>query len=289
MAYPGVYLAKKKDGTTYFRSSITFHNKHISLGSFPTEQLAHKAYVTANNILYKTGHQSDSSRFHRKKSKLNDIPHAEDYLKIQTCLGFDKWITLLNYRDNLIYCKNPIYLMQKYFLYYINHSLVLKFDTDDLFYYMNHRIMQRGGHLFVADYGMQVNILSRYGIKNFAVVGRDYKFVNGDPSDFRYGNIQIINRYHGVTKSVVKGRDIYIAKLHLKGDYIIGRYSTETEAAIAYNKAATYVKGKGFHKNFPENYIENIDDITYAKIYNSVRISKKIRDSVSTNSNNPIT
>ena len=33
---PGVYQAKKKDNTIYFRSSITYSGKHISLGSFET-------------------------------------------------------------------------------------------------------------------------------------------------------------------------------------------------------------------------------------------------------------
>ena len=55
--------------------------------------------------------------------------------------------------------------------------------------------MRRGGHLFVADYGMQVNIASRYGIKNFAVENRDYRFVNGNDHDFRYANIEILNTY----------------------------------------------------------------------------------------------
>lgn len=41
----GVYIAKKKDGTIYFRSSITYRNKHISLGSYETEQQAHEAYL----------------------------------------------------------------------------------------------------------------------------------------------------------------------------------------------------------------------------------------------------
>ena len=35
----GVYTATKKDGTLYYRSSITFQNKHISLGSFSSEKL----------------------------------------------------------------------------------------------------------------------------------------------------------------------------------------------------------------------------------------------------------
>ena len=43
----GVFPAKKKDGSLYFRSSITYRNRHISLGSFQTEQKAHKAYKEA--------------------------------------------------------------------------------------------------------------------------------------------------------------------------------------------------------------------------------------------------
>ena len=32
----GVYIARKKNGEIYFRSSITYRNRHISLGSFQT-------------------------------------------------------------------------------------------------------------------------------------------------------------------------------------------------------------------------------------------------------------
>ncbi len=138
--------------------------------------------------------------------------------------------------------------------------------------------MKRGRHLFVSDYGMQVNILSRYGIKNFAVPGRDYRFVNGDTTDYRYGNIEIVNPYYGVTKSFAKGLPVYTAKLHINGDYIIGRYSSEIEAAIAYNKAVHIMKNKGFVKDYPLNYIEGLDEIEYALLYNKVRISKKIRE-----------
>lgn len=33
----GVYLARKKDNSIYYRASITYRRKHISLGSFDTE------------------------------------------------------------------------------------------------------------------------------------------------------------------------------------------------------------------------------------------------------------
>ena len=138
--------------------------------------------------------------------------------------------------------------------------------------------MRRGGHLFVSQYGMQVNILSRYGIKNYGVQNRDYRFVNGDNTDFRYRNILIINKYHGVIKETSRGIDRYCAKIHVNGDIIVGRYSSESEAAIAYNKAAALLKAKGIKKDFPENYLDCYNDIEYAKLFNSIRISKALKE-----------
>ena len=48
---PGVFIAKKKDGTLYYRSSITFRSKHISIGSFPSNKQANHAYKEASDIL----------------------------------------------------------------------------------------------------------------------------------------------------------------------------------------------------------------------------------------------
>ena len=251
---PGVYIAKKKDGTIYYRSSITYKNKHISLGSYSTEQEANEAYTCAQTIL------NDSNIT------------IDDYTNLHPILDF----VLINFRDNLIYIKTPIYLRKKYFLYYFSSDFILKFDVDDLFYYSNHKIMKRGNHLFVADYGMQVNIQNRYGIRNFAVLNRDYYFKNGDSTDYRYGNIVIVNRYYGVQR---KNHGItYEAKIHINGDYLIGVYKSEIEAAIAYNKAVLLLKQKNVAKNFPLNYIDEINEIEYASILNRVRISNKIRE-----------
>jgi hypothetical protein len=255
---PGVYLASKKNGEKYYRASITYKGKHISIGSYLSELAANQAYALAGEIF------SFPSKW-----------GIENYN--EACvLSFHKWVVLINYRDNHIYFKNPIYLKKRYFLYYISRDYSLKFDAEDLFYYAHHKILKRGGHLFVSDYGMQLNILSRYGIKNYAVPGRDYQFTNGDHSDYRYQNIEIINRYHGVTKVYRKGLPYYVAKIHIIGDFIIGKYSSENEAAIAYNKAVLLLKNKGFNKNFPQNFIDNLDEITYASIYNKIRISRRL-------------
>jgi len=255
---PGVYTAKKKDGTLYYRGSITYKNKHISLGSFPTEDTAHNAYLEADRILKNT-----------------EVSLEDDYSE-DSPLSFEKWVVLTNFRDNSMYIKTPIYMKNRYFLYYLDRQTILKFAVDDLFFYATHKIMRRGGHLFVADFGMQVNILSRYGIKSFGVPGRDYIFVNGDCYDFRYENIKIINRYNGVLKEMKNGLPIYTSKIHINGDFIIGRYSTETEAAIAYNKAVKILREKGLAIQYTTNYVTELSKEEYAKIYEEVKVSKKI-------------
>lgn len=255
---PGVYKAAKKDGTVYYRSSFTFQNKHISLGSFPTEWTAHTAYAEACNIM-------SSHCF------------VEDYSDVFT-ISFEKYVILLNFRDTGMYFKTPIYLKKKYFYYYFSKKDYLIFDTDDLFYYSSHKIMRRKGHLFVADYGMQVNILSRYGIKNYAVCGKDYIFNNGNASDYRYENITVINQYYGVSLFLEEGMQRFKAKLHLHGDYLIGIYDNEISAAIAYNKAVDIVKKRGCSKNFTTNYIEDLSPRSYAEIYATLKISKNIEN-----------
>lgn len=255
---PGVYIAKKKDGTLYFRSSITYKNKHISLGSFSTEEKAYLAYMEANRLLKTPSISLD----------LNYTEHSP--------LPFEKWVILINFRDNHMYIKTPIYMKNRFFLYYLSQHIILKFDVDDLFFYATHKIMKRGGHLFVADFGMQINILSRYGIKNFSVPGKDYIFVNGDTTDFRYANLKIINRYNGVFREEKKGQVIYTAKIHIVGDYIIGRYSSEIEAAIAYNKAAKLLWEKGVSIRYTLNYISELSKKEYDTLYASIKLSKKL-------------
>lgn len=256
--YKGVYQAKKLDGSAYYRASFTYKNKHISLGSFADAADAADVYKEASRIA------SDETY------------RIDNYDSFSLTLSFPKYVSIINYRDNHMYIKNPLYIFPKYFEYYLNSKTALKFDVDDLFYYSNHKIMKRNNHLFVADYGMQVSILSRYGIKNYAVPGKDFLFVNGDITDYRYSNIKIINKYIGVSKSMKKGHEIFTAKIHINGDFIIGRYSKENDAAIAYNKAVDFLKKRGVKKNFSYNYIEEINSIEYASRYNALKISKKL-------------
>lgn len=256
----GVYTAKKKNGEIYYRASFNYRAKHISLGSFQSEFLAHTAYKEAISIV-------------------NDMSITIDNYEIKhQVLNFEKWVILINFRDNNYYIKTPIYLKKSFFYYYISEDDILKFDIDDLFYYSNHKIMRRGRHLFISDFGMQVNILNRYGIKNYAIQNRDYIFVNGDSCDYRYCNIKILNRYMGVEKKFKNNKEIYVTKIHINGNYLVGIYNTEEEAAIAYNKAIDFLIQNGVKKNYQKNYIYDIDERQYSILYNKINISKKIRE-----------
>ncbi len=253
----GVFSAAKKSGEVYYRASLTYKSKHISLGSFPTAQAAHAAYLEGLRLLRDPAVDVNS---YREASPL----------------AFEKWVSLLNFRDNGLYSANPIYMSRKLFYYYLSPSHVLKFDPDDLFYYASHKIMSRGGHYFVADHGSQVSIVTRYGIRPYAREGRDFRFINGDRNDFRRENLEIVNIYHGVTREQKNGQYLYTVRIHIKGNYLVGRYDSEIEAAIAYNKAADVLKKNGAAKNFPQNYIEDISPRKYAEIYTSLHISQRI-------------
>lgn len=258
MSLPGSFKATKKDGTIYYRSSITFKNKHISLGSFPTDEEAHLAYLEAGKLT-------------------TDITITLDHFQNNiSILSFEKWVIIINYRDNNIYFGTPIYIRPKFFYYYLSPSTRLIFDRDDLFFYSTRKISRRGGHLFVADYGMQVTINSRYGIKNYAILGKDYRFINENIHDYRYENIEILNSYHGVSLENTKNTAKYCSKIHLNGNYTIGYYETALEAAIAYNKAIDIVKRNGCNKNFSFNEIDEVSPLVYANIYSNLKISEKI-------------
>lgn len=267
----GVYTAYKKDNSKYYRVSLTHQNKHISLGSFDTYESASAVYEEAIFIL-REPFSKECSHY------INSDDYTTSFASCHSELSFEKFIILMNLRNHGIYIKTPIYLCQKYFLYFLDKDTVLKFDIEDLFYYSSHKIMSRGGYFFVNDFGMQTSILNRFGIRNHSVKGRDYIFRNGDEHDFRYANIAVINRYNGVEQITQNGRILYKTRIHINGNYIIGTYPSENEAAIAYNRAVDLLLEKlPDLKNYPKNYIDGLSHIEYASIYNTIKISKKFR------------
>ena len=272
----GVFETKKKNGQSYYRSSITYKGRHISLGSFDISEDAHNAYLEADKILHSSDvYQIDLLESYFPAADTSPKKKKKSFAKIDF-LSFEKVVILLNFRDNDIYFHSPIYLYKNFFHYYLSPDYHLTFDKEDLFYYSSHKIMRCGNHLFVADYGMQVTIASRYGIRNFAVKDRDYRFINQDDTDYRYSNIEIINPYHGVLREGSFGNYSYRVLIHINGNYIVGIYDNIETAAIAYNKAADLCHQYGINKKFPVNYIENLSPKMYADIYSSVSVSDSL-------------
>ena len=247
---------KTASGITLYRSGITFKGKHISLGSYSSKESAAQAFSEANLLL-------------RNPDSFPPFSHIR-------ALPYEKYIILKNLHDNGLYFKTPIYLLKKSFEYHLDQNTIFVFDIDDMFFYSSHKIMKRGNHYFYADYGMQVNLYSKYGIKSYAKLNRDYRYRNDNPFDLRYENVEIINPYIGVTKETGPNGEYYLSKIHIKGNYIIGKYDTLTEAAIAYNKAVDILKKRGINKNYGTNYIEDLSPLTYAEIYSNLHISSKI-------------
>ena len=238
MGFSGVFKTNRKDGTEYFRASITYKEKHISLGSFSNEEAAGAAYSFARKYLDGDKEYLPEEYEDIICTKKNTKKGCQESEEPKDRLSFDKWIMLLNLKKTGLYCKNPIYLYGKYFVYYLDRVTELKFDVDQLFFFRNHRLQKRGGHIFYSDYGMQCGLLARFGVKSFAVLGRDYIFKNGDVLDFRFGNLQIINKFNGVSRETVQGRNKFFVKIHFRSDLKVGYFDDEISAAIAYNKAA---------------------------------------------------
>lgn len=254
---PGISTAYRADGSRCYRASVTYNSRHISLGSFDTPEMGSGAYQEARNLL-------------------NGPRQSVETYRPESCLPFVKYVCLVNLRNNGVYIKTPIYLYPDYFLYYLSPDTALKFDRDDLFFYSSHSIQQKGGYLFICHYGSQYGILSRYGIRQFAVEGRDYIFMNGDNRDYRYQNIKVINHFMGVCQKQKHGMAVYTASIHINGNYIIGRYPTEEEAAIAYNKAADILAERGFPRQYVRNYISRLSQEEYKNCYQNIRISPKL-------------
>ena len=123
----GVYKTNKKDGSVYYRVSITYKNKHISIGSYDDENTASQVYCTACDILFKPDIYY-----------VNIDLHTSSYAECHIDFPYSKFISLINFRDNGIYIKTPIYLCNKAFLYFLEPGNTLIFSIDDLFYYSHH-------------------------------------------------------------------------------------------------------------------------------------------------------
>ena len=121
---PGVYETTQKNGTVTYRASLTYQSKHISLGSFDDYKTAAAVYSEANAIV----RDEKSSHF------VNAAEKITSYSSCTSALAFEKFMILLNLRDNNIYIKTPVYLCDKYFLYFFSPEALQSVFTKDFLF-----------------------------------------------------------------------------------------------------------------------------------------------------------
>ncbi|MBP3886594.1 MAG: hypothetical protein J6F30_02905 [Cellulosilyticum sp.] len=249
-----IYPTVVKDVTKY-KTYFLYEEHKLYLGTYPTMECANQVIQEANELM----------------TLPKGAPQFDGY-----SLNYKKIVSLCNLRDNKGYIKNPIYLYPTYFNYYLSKDCILTFDLKDLLYFSTYKIYKRGNYLYTQDSISQQSILSRYGIPNHSVINKDYIFKNNNPYDFRYSNIEIINGYKGVNKKLKNNTEIYIAYIYIKTNLIIGHYSSEIEAAIAYNKAVDILSKHNDTKDYTYNTIPFITKSEYDTIYNRIVISPRI-------------
>jgi len=239
-----------------YKLYFVYNKEKIYLGSYATYEKAQEMLSEAEALMQIPDHT---------------IPDFNKYK-----MDYKKVISLCNFRDNKRFIKNPIYIYSNYFHYYLSKDCILTFDVKDLFYFSTYKIRKRGNYLYTQDSVSQKSILSRFGILNHSVLGKDYYFKNNDPYDFRKENLEIINTYKGVTKKEKADGDIYIANIYIDSNLIIGYYNTEIEAAIAYNKAIDLIIDHTPNKTYTPNLIPYLTKDEYQNIYNNLTVSPRL-------------
>lgn len=252
MSYIYPALSNNKE---IYKAYFVYKKHKIYLGQF-------LSYESAESALREAAEISNSS------------PGIPDFDKYK--LSYKKIVIICNLRDNDKYFKNPIYLYPAFFHYYLPENCFLIFDLKDLLYFSTYKIYKRGQYLYTQDSISQKNILSRFGIPNHSVAGKDYIFLNGNSYDFRRDNLKVINQFKGVSKN---DKDKYTATIFTDKNITIGHYDSELEAAIAYNKACDMLVSQHILDNPIQNNIEFITRSEHDAIYEKVDVSPKLANS----------
>lgn len=256
-----IYPNVKGDHTTY-KVYFLYEKKKIYLGLYASHEDAQLALKQALEIM--------QAPF----GNLDFMHSIIDYKKI---------ISLCNFRDHKVYIKNPIYLMNHYFYYYLSKDIILTFDMKDLLFFSTYKINKRGNYLYTQDSISQQSLLNRFGILNHSVPGKDYIFKNGNPYDFRRENLEIINSYKGVSKKVKDDKTFYVASIYTTQPLVLGHYDSEIEAAIAYNKAIDFLTTTySSCRDYIPNTIPFLTKAEYHAIYDRIKLSPRLKNPTAT-------
>ena len=126
----GVYETTKKDGSVYYRSSVTYKRRHISLGSYENAQSAHLAYRLALSVLEPDSPITIETLSQLYRTESASLEKSKKNIAKFDSLPFEKAVCLLNFRDNGIYFSSPIYLKKSFFYYYLTPEITLLFDKE---------------------------------------------------------------------------------------------------------------------------------------------------------------
>jgi len=245
-----------KNSIIRYKVYFVYQSKKIYLGLFDTTLAANNALLEAEAIM---DHPIDIAHY--------------------TCASIDykKFISLCNFRKQHVYIKNPICIYDHYFCYYFDKDIVFTFDMKDLLFFSTYKICKRGHYIYTQDSVTQQSILSRFGIHPHSVCGVDYVFRNGNPYDFRRENLEVVNAYKGVTHKMRNQESVYITKIFINQNLIIGHYPSGLEAAIAYNKAIDILFENGNARDYIKNTIPYLTLTEYNQIYDRLAISPRIK------------
>lgn len=240
-----------------YRVYYLYKTKKIYIGLYHTYEKALLAYQFIENIFTSSISLKDYTP---------DCP-----------ITFEKFVACINFRDNHMYFKTSIYVQSDHFKYYISPDLYLIFDLKDLLYFSNKRIHKRGDYLYTYIGDQQENILKRFGFNRSMTYLKDYDFLNNNRYDFRRKNIHIINHYYGVSLETKYNKTTYVTRIVLnKKNLVVGHYSSDMLAAIAYNKAVDLVTASSNEYHYSKNTFPFLTRQEYDSLYESLPISKRL-------------
>lgn len=250
------YIYTKQSGDTVkYRVYYMYQSKKIYIGIYETSEKAQEVYAWVD-------------------TKMSSGFSLEDYLG--SPIAFDKFITLLNFKNNGAYFSVPIYIFPDHFKYYLSEDFYMIFSLKDLFFISNYKIHKRGQYLYINIGTRQENLLKRFGISNHATYGVDYLMHNGNRYDLRRENIHILNHYKGVQYEDKYHTKTYVARIRTTQYLVIGHYDSELLAAIAYNKAVDYLEKSSSSCSYEKNEFPFLTRQEYQSLYDKVEVSKRL-------------